>query len=87
MKKCQEEIDIVAFDDNNILFGECKWQNVPVGMDVLKDLIKQGDLFHAENKWFYVFSKDCFTEECAQYVKNKSNFFLITFQQMIENKS
>lgn len=85
IEKRQEEIDIVALDDDNILFGECKWQNAPVGMDVLKDLVKQGDLFHSENKWFYIFSKDSFTEECENYVKSKSNFFLITFQHMIEN--
>lgn len=82
IEKRQEEIDIVALDDDNILFGECKWQNAPVGMDVLKDLVKQGDLFHSENKWFYIFSKDSFTEECENYVKSKSNFFLITFQKM-----
>lgn len=26
-KKCEEEIDIIALDEDNIIFGECKWQD------------------------------------------------------------
>ncbi|DAB35125.1 MAG TPA: ATPase [Sulfurospirillum sp. UBA12182] len=37
----KEEIDIVAFDDNNIAFIECKWQNSPTSKKVEAELIKK----------------------------------------------
>lgn len=33
-----QEIDVVAFDRERVLFGECKWSTSPVGPQVLRDL-------------------------------------------------
>lgn len=33
-----QEIDLVAFDRQDALFGECKWSSAPVGPAVLRDL-------------------------------------------------
>lgn len=37
----KEEIDIIAFDDNNIAFIECKWQNSPTSKKAEAELIKK----------------------------------------------
>ena len=37
----KEEIDIIAFDDENIAFIECKWQNSPTSKKAEAELIKK----------------------------------------------
>lgn len=37
----KEEIDIIAFDDENIAFIECKWQNSPTSKKAKAELIKK----------------------------------------------
>ena len=37
----KEEIDLVAFDDENIAFIECKWQNSVDKERIKRDLIKK----------------------------------------------
>lgn len=82
VKKRQEEIDIMILNDNQALLGECKWQSTPVGADVLRDLMMQGNLFYMPDKWFFVFAKDSFTPECVEYAKNRENVRLISFRDM-----
>ena len=82
VEKRQEEIDIVVLDESHILLGECKWQNAPVGVDVLRDLILQGNLFYIQEKWFYVFAKTTFTKDCINYAEKSKNIRLITFDEM-----
>lgn len=84
VEKRQEEIDIAAIDDDNILLGECKWQNAPVGCDVLNDLLAQGSLFYMEKKWYYIFAKDSFTQDCIAKAAQSRHIFLISFRDMIE---
>ncbi|AEM79357.1 AAA family ATPase [Thermoanaerobacter wiegelii] len=76
-KKREEEIDIVALDKNNIMFGECKWQNRKVDMGVLKGLIEKSALFNYQNKYYILFSKSGFTDDVINFAKNNSNVFLI----------
>lgn len=76
-KKREEEIDIVALDKNNIMFGECKWQNRKVDMGVLKGLIEKSALFNYQNKYYVLFSKSGFTDDVINFAKNNSNVFLI----------
>ena len=63
-----EEIDIVALneEENKILFGEVKWSNKPVGIDIYNSL-KRKSLkveLHKDrrNEYFCLFSKSGFTE-------------------------
>lgn len=81
--KKQEEIDIVALDGKNILLCECKWQNASIGAEVLEDLMKQGNLFYAEQKYFYVFAKEAFSEECKKKAAEVPNLGLVTFSEML----
>lgn len=81
--KRQEEIDIMSFRDDDALFCECKWTNDNVDVDVLNDLISQGELFHYKNKYFYVFSKSGFTNKIKEVAKKQDNIYLISFEEMV----
>jgi uncharacterized protein len=55
-----EEIDLVAFDNNNIAFIECKWQNQPVGYDVYNGLLQKSAGIQCDpklKKQYVIFSK------------------------------
>lgn len=78
----EEEIDILAFDENSAILGECKWTNSFVDVDVLYDLIEQSKLFHFKNNYFYLFAKVGFTDKCIQIAKENKNVRLITFDNM-----
>lgn len=67
-KRCEEEIDIAALGENQILLCECKWRNEKTSADVLHKLLERGELFSYPEKYYYVFSKSGFhenTEETA----------------------
>ena len=64
----EHEIDIVALnqESRDILFGECKWTQQPIGIDVLKALynkVRQVK-WHQENRqeWFILFSRAGFQQ-------------------------
>lgn len=44
--KKNEEIDVVATNDttNSILFGECKWRDLPVGVNIYQSLKQKAAL-------------------------------------------
>ncbi len=59
----KEEIDIVAFDEKNIAFIECKWTNKSVGLSVLNRLKEKSMLVNSSSlkKYFILFSKSGFS--------------------------
>ena len=80
--KRQEEIDILAFRDGNAAFGECKWTNAPVDIDVLNDLREQSKLFKYTSNYFYLFSKSGFTARLEKKAAEDENVKLIDFNIM-----
>jgi len=70
-----EEIDIVALNEkeNKILFGEAKWSNKPVGVNVYKNLRRKAKLvpWGSEDRveYFCLFSKSGFTEDMKKTAK------------------
>lgn len=76
-KKCEEEIDIIALDEDNIIFGECKWQDSKIDMAVLNVLIEKSALFSYRNKYYVLFSKRGFTDNVINFAKHHSKVFLI----------
>jgi AAA+ ATPase superfamily predicted ATPase len=80
-KKCEQEIDIFAFDDNNAIFCECKWTNEPVGVSVLNSLTEKSQMFDYREKYFFLFSKSGFTSDCKKLASR--NVFLIEFRDMV----
>jgi len=76
-KKREEEIDIVAYGKNSIIFGECKWQNTKTDMSVLNNLIEKSVLFDYPEKYYVLFSKSGFTEDLINFAKHNTNVILI----------
>ncbi len=80
--KKDEEIDLVGIDDetNEIIFGEIKWKNKPLGINILENLRAKSKLVELSGKsvkqYFVLFSKGGFTEELKRIAK-KENLFLI----------
>lgn len=67
VKKKQEEIDLAAIGDDQILLGECKWKHAKVNTEVLETLRRRGELFHYTDKYYYVFSKTGFEDAAITY--------------------
>ncbi|MBQ4282405.1 MAG: ATP-binding protein [Lachnospira sp.] len=79
--KEKQEIDIVATDNKDgILFCECKWTDERVSTEVLEKLIQKSEVFEYKKKYYYIFSKNGFTKECAEKAKRMSNVVLITYK-------
>lgn len=79
----QFEIDIMGAEDKDTaLFGECKWRNEKVDLDVLETLMERGNLFHFQNKYYYVFAKNGFTKRCMNKAAELGNIMLVSYQDM-----
>ena len=82
--KKQEEIDIMAVDNNeSVIFGECKWTKDQVDVSILDNLIRRGDMFKYTNKYYYIFSKTGFTDNCIEKARKNLNVKLIEFKNML----
>jgi uncharacterized protein len=72
-----QEIDIVALDDeeNVIYFGECKWSNKKVGVDIYENLVEKSKHvdWHAgkRKERFMLFSKSGFTPAMIHLAREK----------------
>lgn len=68
----KEEIDIAAIDPEgkNLILGECKYWQDPVGLSVLRDLERKAKTVAWEKEhrktWYVLFSASGFTEELKQ---------------------
>lgn len=83
IKKRQEEIDILAFNDKKAIFGECKWQDKKIGIEVYEQLLEKSNLLNFTEKYFYLFSKTGFTEEIIEFSRNNSKIKLITINEIL----
>lgn len=82
--KQQVEIDIMGTaDKDTALFGECKWKNERIDAGVLEGLIEKGDLFHYQNKYYYLFAKTGFTKGCRDKAEEMGNVILVTYTDML----
>ena len=80
--KRQEEIDIMAVQDDQALLGECKWRNADINMEILRQLLERGNLFHYAKQYYMLFSKTGFTKDVKEYVENTPNIKLISFNDI-----
>ncbi|HHG75514.1 MAG TPA: ATP-binding protein [Persephonella sp.] len=75
-----KEIDIVALGENEILFGECKYWERPVGIDVLNELIEKSRYLKWKDKnrkeYFAVFSRKGFKKELKDLADRNKNILL-----------
>lgn len=82
-KKRQEEIDVCAMDNHNVLLGECKWTAEKIGQPVLNRLIEKGRLFSQEQKYYYLFSKNGFSESVIETARRRDDLYLVTIEDIL----
>lgn len=84
-KRQEVEIDLVANDGANYLFGECKWRNEAVDYTVLSDLREKADIFckQRDRTWFVLFSKSGFTDAVLAASLQSDDIILITPGDML----
>ena len=81
--RTQEELDIMAVKKKDAIFGECKWTNSDIDIDVLNELMRRSALFPHLNAHLFLFTKNGFTDR----VKNESQHMelnIYTLSQMME---
>ena len=77
------EIDVAAVDPEgrNLILGECKYWQEPVGANILRDLEKKADAvdWNRGNRqlWYVLFSVSGFTEELRQLAAQRSDVLLV----------
>jgi hypothetical protein len=81
-KKCQEEIDIIAFSKKTAIFGECKWKD-KVGIEVLDELKRKASLFKQfDKKYYYIFAKGLFSKALQDVASENETVKLITLKDI-----
>lgn len=82
----QVEIDLVAKDGDEYLFGECKWRNEPMDYRALSDLRLKADVmnFQRGKTWFVLFSKAGFTDAVKKAAEEEENVILVSLQELLE---
>ena len=78
----EEEIDIVAMGENQMLLGECKWRNDKTDEKVLRTLVERGELLHCPEKFYYVFSKSGFAKNAEEAARQYA-IRCISFRDML----
>ena len=82
----QEEIDLIANDGKDYLFGECKWRNEKLDISVLKDLKAKADVFskNRKNSYYVLFSKSGFTEAVLNEAKSDDSILLVDLAELMK---
>jgi AAA+ ATPase superfamily predicted ATPase len=84
-KKRQEEIDILAVDEDKAIFGECKWKNEPMGIGILKGLSEKSEIFKQyKDKFYMLFSKSGFTKELKDAAAKMENVELVDLRKLYD---
>lgn len=72
-------------DKKHVLLGECKWTDDPIDQKVLHDLLEQGDLFSQKEQYFYLYSKNGFTNHVLKEANQDSRIHLISIEDIYHN--
>ena len=80
------KIDIVGIGESDIIFGECKWSNKKVGINILEELIKKSENVEVNNKnrSYILFSKSGFTDELLKRAEDSKELYLIELKDIEE---
>lgn len=84
--RTQVEIDFIANDGKDYIFGECKWRNEKLDLSVLHDLKAKADLFtlNRKNTYYILFSKSGFTEAVINESKSDSQIILFDLNDIMQ---
>ena len=83
-KRSEAEIDIVATDGQDAIFGECKWTNEPVSLGELELLDERSKLLRFRNKHLFLFAKRGFSKSCIEQAAKMENVTLVSFAEMMD---
>ena len=83
--KKQEEIDIVALDDENALFCECKYTEDKFGEKQLKDLQDSALCINRPNKYFMIFSKNGVSDAVAAAISVNKEYTVIALDELFSS--
>lgn len=82
VRKTQIEIDMIATFNDMALFGECKWTESPIDISILKELKSKADQFRYTSQFWYLFSKNGFTDDVQEEAARDENIRLITLNDV-----
>lgn len=82
LRKREEEIDILAYNRESAVFGECKWRNEPVNIGIVNSLIEKSSILSYENKYYVLCSKCGFTDDVIKFAKSVENVFLFSLNDI-----
>lgn len=82
-----DEIDIVGLnhEEEICLFGECKFSNNPISLELLSELkekAKKANINTNYKPYYVFFSKNGFTKELIDYARGKREVFLFTVEDI-----
>lgn len=80
--KRQEEIDILALDDEHALFCECKYTEQKFDEKQLQDLEDSALCINRANKYFMIFSKNGISSGVEEKIRGKGNYFVVTEEDL-----
>lgn len=81
----QVDVDVVALGaDGEVVAGECKWKNEPIGADVIETLAYRANLVRSEatRVELVTFSKSGFTTGAIHEAHRRGNVTLVTLDEM-----
>ena len=76
--KKQEEINLLATDDENAVICECKYTEDPFDEKKLKDLQDPALCVTQQNKSYIIFSKNSVSSGVERHLKNLSGYSVVT---------
>ena len=82
----QEEIDLIASDGKDYIFGECKWRNEKVDISVLHELKLKADIFSKNRKstYYVLFSKPGFTDAVKNEANSDDSILLVDLNMLMD---
>jgi uncharacterized protein len=84
--KKQEEIDLLAYDDDNALICECKYTEEPFDEKELKDLQNSALCVKQQNKSYIIFSKNGITDGVQELIGKSSDYSIVTLDDLYAEK-
>ena len=73
-------IDFVGFDESSALFAVCRWTDQSFDLSELTEVISIGEEYGYEKSFFYVFSRNGFSDRCVSYSLEREDIILVSFK-------
>lgn len=80
--KKQDEIDILAFDDDTALICECKYTEEPFNESQLKDLQDSAMCINRPKKSYMIFSKNGITSGVKKQIEKSGGFTVVSLDNL-----